>query len=162
MASYVVLEPEAAAARDEEAVLVRDSFAFLAFIVPFFWFLWHRMWFEALAALALGLMLGALAAQPGAYGTVGTLLSLLLGILIGLEARALRVAALRRRGWREWGVVEADSREEAEARFAAEAAAPAPRPAAAPPPVRPVPPAGHARPATDRPSLGLIDYPRKS
>lgn len=162
MASYVVLESEDTSGRGDEVVFVRDGFSFLAFIVPFFWFLWHRMWFEALAALVLSVTLGALAVQPGAYSAMAPLLSLLLGLLIGLEARALRVAALRRRGWHEWGLVEADSIEEAEARFATEVASAARRPAAAPPLVRAVPPASRPRPATEGPSLGLIDYPRKS
>ena len=52
MASYVVMEPPEGG--PEQAILVRDGFALLAFIMPFLWFLWHRMWLEALAAPITG------------------------------------------------------------------------------------------------------------
>lgn len=162
MASYMVLEPgKGASGREEKAVLIRDGFAVLAFIVPFFWFLFHRMWLEALAVLAFGLALAALGMQP-AFTLLAPVLSLLLSFFIGLEARALRAAALRRRGWVDWGVVEAANRKEAEARYVAEAATRAERPAAAPPPV-PVPSrTGERRAKTMAPAFGLLDYPRRT
>ncbi|WP_163272467.1 DUF2628 domain-containing protein [Chelativorans alearense] len=151
MATYLVLEPGGASQeKAEKAVVVRDGFSFLAFFMPFFWFLWHRMWLEALAALALGLILGALGAQPG-YAALSLGLSLLLSALIGLEARSLRVAALGRRGWTLWGVVEAGSHNEAEMRYASEAAPPAAPLAVKAPP--------HAGPAKGS-SFDLLDYPR--
>ncbi|MGO4841282.1 DUF2628 domain-containing protein, partial [Rhizobiaceae sp. 2RAB30] len=75
---------------------------------------------------------------------------------------ALRMAALRRRGWREAGVVEADSMADAEIRYFAEPADDEPdvadqtaRPAAQPatgiqPPLRTTP---------SGPALGLFSYP---
>lgn len=138
MASYLVLEPAGTdRERVEKAIILRDGFAFLAFLAPFLWFLWHRMWLEALAVLALGLALAALSAQP-AYSGLGLVLSLLLSALIGLEAQALRAAALRRRGFHDWGVVEGANRAEAEMRYLAETAredgpAPARSAPAAPP-----------------------------
>ncbi|MCT7376224.1 DUF2628 domain-containing protein [Chelativorans salis] len=158
MASYLVLEPGGAAQeKAEKAVFVRDGFAALAFLVPFFWFLWHRMWLEALAALVLGLMLGALGTLLG-FSLVAPLIGLLLSVLIGLEAQNLRVAALRRRGWSVWGVVEAGNHNEAEMRYAADVAPLADRPPAAPPTVPAALSAGTGLARGS--SFDLLDYPR--
>ena len=48
---------------------------------------------------------------------VAVALSLLVSLFAGLEGAALRIAALRRRGWREIGIVEADSEDDAETRY---------------------------------------------
>jgi hypothetical protein len=151
MARYVVMEqPEAGS--DDDPLFVRDGFHLLAFVVPIVWFAWHGLWIEAIAALAVTLVLSAL----GTFGLLAgaaTWVGLLAALYFGLEAANLRIAALRRRGWREWGVVEADSRAEAETRQAAEIADPA---EAAPPP-RPLP----AKPSTadHGPALGMFGYP---
>lgn len=163
MASYVIMEPppEASGRVSRDPVFVRDGFAFLAFLLPFFWLLWHRLWIEAALALGVTLVLGGLGEYGGA-GPLASLLSLLVSIYVGLEGAALRMAALRRRGWREAGVVEADSMADAEIRYFAEPADDEPdvadqtaRPAAQPatgiqPPPR-TPPSG--------PALGLFSYP---
>src|SRR3990170_2959115 len=115
MAVYVVMEPPAANATEaaERAVLVRDGVSFWAFLVPPLWLLWHRLWIEAALAFAVSMGLTALGGTTG-FGFIGAMLSLLVSIFVGLEGQALRVNALRRRGWREWGVVEANNVEEAE------------------------------------------------
>lgn len=119
MASYVVMEPPET---HSDAALVRDGFYFFAFPVPVLWFLWHRMWLEAgiafIAAIVIGLMPGL---SPLSFP-----LALLVGLYVGLDAAALRISALRRRGWREWGVVEAANRIEAETRYFTELPEPLP------------------------------------
>lgn len=168
MATYVVMEPPAVRGRDvaEEACFVRDGFTFFAFLVPFVWFLWHRMWVEAVAAIVLMLVLGFLTAfEP--FVDTGTLVSLAVSVLIGLEANALRVAALERRGWRQWGVVEAANRDEAEMRYVAEAVEEAGPSAASVPATTPALPAVAPSTPTTRtgprrpsgPAVGLFDYP---
>lgn len=117
MASYIVMTaPSRAGPEGPETEYVRDGFAILAFIVPWLWLLWHRLWIEALFAIAAALGLAALGNVAG-YGVAGPLLSVLVSIYVGLEGASLRLAALRRRGWREWGVVEADSVDDAEIHF---------------------------------------------
>jgi hypothetical protein len=153
MAIYVIMEPPAAntAEAAERAVLVRDGFSFLAFLVPPLWLLWHRLWIEAalaFAATALG--------ETAGFGFIGAMLSLLVAIFVGLEGQTLRVNALGRRGWREWGVVEASNVEEAEIRYLAGEAPDkivleAPRPT--------VPAVLPARAQPSGPALGLLDYP---
>lgn len=166
MASYVVMVPPggAAAAPEERARAVRDGFAVFAFLAPLLWFLWHRMWIEALATLVVAVGLGLLS-RVDAVSAALPVISLAVSALFGLEAQTLRMAALRRRGWRSWGVVEAGSRDEAEARYVAEAVAAQEARAASPAPARPAvanPPAGvPGRPPRTGPAFGLLDYPWK-
>ena len=151
MASFVVMEsPDRA-----DAAYVRDGFHFFAFLLPPVWLAWHRLWIEAAVTLAVMLGLGAVGAFFGLEAAT-PLLSLIVSIYVGLEAPALRLAALRRRGWHEAGVVDARSWDEAEIRHLyaddTQPAAPAtepPRPAAGGAPASSVP----------APALGLLSYP---
>src|SRR5689334_17784898 len=157
MAIYVVMEPPAANAAEaaERAVLVRDGFAFLGFLVPPLWLLWHRLWIEAAFAFAVGVGLTALGETAG-LGFTGAALSLLVSIFVGLEGPALRINALRRRGWREWGVVEASDAGEAEIRYlAGEEREEAVQQTLPPSTLAPM--AG--RPMPTGPALGLLGYP---
>jgi len=162
MAIYVVMEPPLgnAAAASERAVLVRDGFSLIAFLVPPLWLLWHRLWIEAALAFAAALLLTALGEAAG-FGLTSSLLSLLVSIYVGLEGPALRLAALRRRGWRAWGAVEARDRRDAEIRYLSEVDLPG-REDAVPPfadqPAKPV----AVTPARKGPALGLLDYPGRA
>ncbi|RIK86106.1 MAG: DUF2628 domain-containing protein [Hyphomicrobiales bacterium] len=158
MASYVVMEPPAGAGEaKDKAVLVRDGFHLLAFLVPALWLLFHRLWIEALLVVAVSMALAGAGSVAG-LGNAAPALSLLVALYVGLEGPALRLAAFRRRGWRDWGVVEADNAGDAEIRYLAEAdeeedaREEAVWPAAAAAPVAPPrPPVG--------PALGLFSYP---
>src|SRR5690606_22701891 len=136
--SHVAMEP-ARAKPGEEARLVADRFVFVAFLAPLIWLLWHRLWLEAFVLLAITVALGWLATVPGYEGLSGAL-GLLLSLLVALEGGALRIAALRRRGWREAAIIEAHGRREAELRYIAGIAS-ASRPVIAAGPQEPVPPA---------------------
>ncbi len=158
MAGYVVMEPPAAEiAAGKDAVLVRDGFVWLGFLVPFLWLLWHRLWLEAVIVLALAIGLGILS-EVDSFIYVTPLLSLLVSFYVGLEGPALRLARMRRRGWREAGVVEADNRSDAELRYlfdAAQAGESGLETAA-------VAPVSSSRPQTSSrpsgPALGLLGY----
>jgi hypothetical protein len=156
MAIYVVMEPPAATAEEaaERAVLVRDGFSLIALVAPVVWLLWHRLWIEAALALAAGIGLTVLGETAG-LGFAGAALSLLVSIYVGLEGPALRIDALRRRGWRDWGVVEARDRHEAELRYLAGEEREEPLAE----PVRTAPAATISRPAPAEPALGLLGYP---
>lgn len=110
MASFVVME---APADRDAAVYVRDGFHLWAFLFPPVWLAWHRLWIEALVALAVMAALGTLGGVAG-FGDAAPALSLLVSLYVGLEAPALQIAALRRRGWRDAGVVDAYNRDDAE------------------------------------------------
>jgi hypothetical protein len=154
MASYVIFEPPGAS-RPEDAVFVRDGFHWLAFIVPFFWFLWYRMWIEAGLVFAAMVGLSALEQVDGMQGIVP---AVLLSLGLGFEAPVLRMAAVRRRGWRERGVVEADGYDEAAIRYLADADTDMPAPAPYLPSATPAS-ATPLRRSGAVPALGLFSYP---
>ena len=115
MASYVVMEP-ASDRRGEAAMFMKDAFAPLAVVVPVFWLLCNRLWFEAAMAFCASLALlgaGTWADAPQLAG-IG---SILVGIYVALEGSALKIAAARRRGFDEEAVVDAQSVTEAEERY---------------------------------------------
>jgi hypothetical protein len=120
MASWIVMEPAGGwrAGNATDAAFVRDGFSFLAFLMPPLWLLAHRLWIEAILATA-ALILAAALTQLSGF-TTAILLWLLVSAFVGLEGNALRIAALRRRGWQEWGVVEAGSLDDADAHYAVE------------------------------------------
>lgn len=162
MAIYVAMEPPlgSKAAAPEQAILVRDGFSLIAFLVPPFWLLWHRLWIEAALAFAAALALTALAESAG-YDVTSSLLSLLVSIYVGLEGSALRLAALRRRGWREWGAVEARNLRDAEIRYLAEVG-PAGEGDVSPLADKPNRPQAAAPARQHGPALGLFHYPGKA
>lgn len=163
MASYVVMEPPVADGGDagrERAVLVRDGFHVLAFLVPALWLLWHRLWIEALAVVVVTVALSAFGSAVG-LGNAAPALAFIVSLYVGLEGPALRLAALRRRGWRAWGMVEAGDAGEAEIRYLNEAEGEAGETTVAGPSPVSLPPAAAPRPAAT-PALGLFAYPGKS
>ncbi|TIM25221.1 MAG: DUF2628 domain-containing protein [Mesorhizobium sp.] len=133
MAVYVVMEPPGRGEKPDTTAFVRDGFSWLGFLVPPLWLLWHRLWIEAALAFVAMALLSMLA-----------------------EGLSLGLAALRRRGWHEWGVVEADRLDDADTRYVLEAEAHADEPAPVP---RIVPDAAHARPAQTGLVLGLTHTP---
>jgi hypothetical protein len=101
--------------------------------------------------------LSALEQVGGMQGIVAPI-SVLLSLGLGFEAPALRMAALRRRGWRERGVVEADGRDEAEIRYLADADTDMPASVPYPLSTAPAPTMPPRRPGAV-PALGLFSYP---
>ncbi|AWN39008.1 DUF2628 domain-containing protein [Methylobacterium radiodurans] len=134
MRSYTLhLPPEARPGEAyglDRAVIVQDGFSWPAFAFSVAWFLFHRLW---LAALIVGLSLAVVAGLGHLLGLsriAATLISLLVSILIGLEASSLRRWTLARRGWPARDAVLAGSPAEAEARVMARWLDPATRPPA--------------------------------
>jgi hypothetical protein len=161
MAVFTVHEPPlrpADPAPDPERVLfVRDGFSFWAFLLAPLWMLWHGMWLVLVAYLVLagGLLAGLLVV--GASPAAVIVASLLISLLVGLEAGTLRRVTLRRRGWKEVGLVSGNDREVAERRYFATWRRDGPsRPAAGGRPA-PVPPPSRA-PQT-APVIGLFPEP---
>jgi hypothetical protein len=75
-----------------------------------------------------------------------------------LEGQGLRIAALRRRGWHEWGAVAADRLDDADIRYALEADGRADDEA---PMQRIIPDSALARPTQMGMALGLTHIPGK-
>jgi len=163
MAVYTVHQPPARHADPlpdaERIVFVRDGFSLWAFLIAPVWMLWHRMWVVLLGyVVALGLAdagLVAIGASRAAISVVGLFISL----LVGLEASTLRRFSLRRRGFRNVGIVSGADREEAERRFFTTWQA-EPRsggPAAMPPPIPGAAPVVHDSHTPD--VIGLFPRP---
>ena len=89
-------------------------------------------------------------------GAVLPVLSILVSAYVGFEGQAMRLARLRRLGWREAAVIEAGSKAEAEIRYFsgsyAEQTDPQPGHVAAPP-------ATASSIQAAGPALGLFEYP---
>lgn len=104
-------------APDGEAVLVREGFAWGAFVFGPLWALWHGQWLAALALLAAeaGLATGAiaLAPVPEAVASVG----LAWRVALGFAGAAVLRLAMTAGGWRERAIVAAPTRADAERRW---------------------------------------------
>lgn len=160
MAVYVAMEPPGRGHDGDATVFVRDGFSWPGFLAPPLWLLWHRLWVEALLAVAASALIIAAGSARGLLPTAA-LLILLVMLYTGLEGQALRIAAMARRGWRQWGVLVADNLDDADARYAVEAAA-APTPQQPPQPEPRLPPEPTvARPAQPVSAIGLVPYSGK-
>lgn len=158
MARYVVMEPPGTSENSgERALILRDGFHIVAFLVPPLWLLWNRLWIEAALTFAAMLALTWLGEAEG-FGWTGSALSLLLSIYVGLEGAGMRIAALRRRDWDEWGALDADSLAEAEIRYAVGAADGAGIEVELPWQQ----PTHYSPRRSPRSTLGMVSYPRHS
>jgi hypothetical protein len=121
MSVYTVHEPPlraaAALAEPERFIFVRDGFYVWAFLLTPLWLLWHRLWLVVVGYVVFSAVLDGGLRFAGASAAVIAVVGLLISILIGLEAATLRRFTLRRRHWRNVGVVSGDDLEDAERRF---------------------------------------------
>jgi hypothetical protein len=120
MAAYSVFAPPLSHADAEGAErfkFVRDGFSWPAFILGPLWMLFHRLALVVILWLAVVLVLGAVIGLLRVPSGTASLIFLLLAFLIGLEASTLQSWTLKRRGWREIGIVVASEPEVAERRF---------------------------------------------
>lgn len=155
MASYVAMRPPGNESA-EHVQFVRDGFSIVAFFVPFIWLAWHRLWLEAILVFAVAVLIGVLG-ETTAWGPALAPLMTFLGLYVAVDGGVLRVSALKRRGWTEAGVVEANDLDEAEIRwFAGDRPPQQPTPEQAPLPALSPHPAA-AKPFA--PALGLLSYP---
>jgi hypothetical protein len=121
MPVYTVHQPPGAPSRDATRVMfVRDGFYFWAFLFGPLWLLFRRLWlvlviyFAVMSAVHAALWLVKASAETHFWVTFA------IAILLGLEASTLWRGTLRRRGWKDLGVVVGDDLEVAERRFFAQ------------------------------------------
>jgi hypothetical protein len=168
MAVYTVHEPllraTEASADPERFVFVRDGFYVWAFLLTSLWMLWRRLW---LVLVGYIVVLGALDIAMvilGASQAVVVLGGVLISLFVGLEASTLRRFTLRRRGWKNVGIVSGDDAEDAEWRFfdawaRTARAQPVPRPPKAGLPSAPVPRLPQGDAAGSSGVIGLFPEP---
>lgn len=114
MRSYIVLTPPGGPETDHgSTLLLADRFSGLAFLFPWLWLFWHRLWGAGMAALLVQIGSGVLLQAPG-LAPAGLLLGLALSLLIGFEGRQYYSEALVRRGWAVASIVFAQDRPTAE------------------------------------------------
>lgn len=160
MRTWTVHLPREAAPGDpaayDRAILVRDGFVWSAFFFSVLWMLWHRLWLAAILTLAvfLGLSWGLPEFEIGEGPAM--VISLLVSILIGLEASTIRRWTYERRGLPVRDVVAAPDYDRADAlacaRFLARgevAPPPVVAPAVVPAPAMPAPVDFGKRPPRD-------------
>jgi Protein of unknown function (DUF2628) len=121
MSVYTVHKPPlragAAASDVERFAFVRDGFSWWAFLFAPLWMLRHRMWLVLIGYVVIAAAIEVPVKLSGAPGFAASIIGLLLGLLVGLEAGTLRRFTLNRRGWKNLGVVSGDDLEDAERRF---------------------------------------------
>lgn len=118
MRTYTIHLPSDAVAGEshglDRAILVPDGFSLQAFVFGPLWFFFHRLWLAGLGVLAL-LVAAGFAGRFLGFGTfAGFLVTVLLLLLIGMEASSLRRWTYARNGRPARDAVVAHSAEEAE------------------------------------------------
>jgi hypothetical protein len=122
MARYLVHVKGEGAGALEQAVFVRDGFAYFALVFGPFWLLAKGAWISAVLAMIVFALFGFGLALAG-LGMLTGLVFFLLSALISLENGVIRGWELRLRGYREAALVSGDDHEVIERRFFAEASA---------------------------------------
>src|SRR3984957_9348499 len=94
MSVYTVHEPPrragTAAANVERFAFVRDGFSWWAFLFAPLWMLRHRMWLGVIGYVVIAGAIEVPVKLSGAPGFAASVIGLLLGLLVGLEAGTLR------------------------------------------------------------------------
>jgi hypothetical protein len=132
MSVYTVHAPQAGEVDPERFQFVRDGFHFWAFVFAPLWLLFKRQWLAFVIYLGVAVILQVGLWLIGMPRTVHGVVSLLMHLLVGIEAATVQRWTLGLKGWNELGVVSGDRYETAERRFfdnwtarAAKAATPA-------------------------------------
>ncbi len=98
-----------------EAVLIPDAPSFMALVLPFFWLIWHRLWwpvlFYALLTITFLLLL------PTSLNVIVAGLTILPGFYLFLEGQELRRKKLERGGWTLAATIEEQDMNAAEYRY---------------------------------------------
>jgi len=121
MLTFTVHEPPNPPAdrvdRAESLVFVKDGFSWPAALFGPLWLLAYRLWWPLLGYLVLSGGLQAVQWITALDRDWPTFATIALNVLIGLEAGALRVWGLDRRGWHNLGAVTGKTPAECERRF---------------------------------------------
>jgi Protein of unknown function (DUF2628) len=121
MSVYTVHEPPLRTADSrpdpERFVFVRDGFYFWAFLFGPLWMLWRGLWLVLAAYVVILLAIQGTIVIVGASSLAPMAIAVLMSLLVGLEAGTLRRFTLRRRGWRNVGIVSGEDSQDAERRF---------------------------------------------
>ncbi len=114
---YSIHLPPPYSGKDQEPDALREGFSVPAFGLTVIWVLTHRLWRRAglLAVIIAVLAVSVFVLGMGDIGQV--IVSLAFMIWVGMEGNDWRRHALARRGWRDGGVIAADSADAAIRRY---------------------------------------------
>jgi uncharacterized protein DUF2628 len=138
MSVYTVHAPRTDEADPARFEFIRDGFYFWAFVFGPLWLLSKRLWQVALFYIVLAVVLQGALWLIGVPRATHGLVSLLMHLLVGLEAATLHRWTLDQNEWKELGVVSADRYETAERRFFDGWVANSPKAGTPPPPQQPI------------------------
>ena len=125
MRVYTVHERPRLGPEGDDLALVKEGFAWGAFLAPPLWAIHHRLWAVLAAVVAVAALLRLAVAALDLAGTEALSVVVAALLLFGCHANDLRRLILERRVFRRVGAVTAEDLPSAEARFLA--AAPVPR-----------------------------------
>jgi hypothetical protein len=123
MPTFTVHQPPRkaeAVSAPERFVFVRDGFYVWAFLLAPLWLLWRRLWLGFFVYLVANAAIGVVLWSIGAPSGVKVLASLIVALLVGLEASAIWRRKLAWKKWQTLGFAVGDDAETAERRFYAE------------------------------------------
>lgn len=86
----------------EDLFAIRDGFSFLAFLIPPLWFLWRGMWLHAGLGFLAFITVALIPLEALQF-----ILSLLIALWVGFEARFLHLEFLQKQGLAVLGQVKA-------------------------------------------------------
>jgi hypothetical protein len=114
---YSIHLPPPYSARGAEPEAVKEGFCFVAFLLNVIWALANRLWVQAAILFGLMAVLSGIGALIGLNVLGQAILILAVMAWAGMEGNDWRRAALNRRGWREAGIIAAESEDAALRRF---------------------------------------------
>lgn len=120
MRIYTVHEPAAGGVRPEDpanVIFILEGFCWMAFIAPFLWLLYHRMWLAAAAYFGFSVLLGVFAQLEGEPQLLTGLAGLGFSLIVAFEAFEMRRWHLRRKGFRQVASIAAKNLDLAEMRY---------------------------------------------
>ncbi len=117
MQVYTVHQGPSPAAGGDDVVFIHDGFSWPALIVPPLWALYRTLWAVLAGVAVVTLAIEAAARWSGAPLEVVVATTFAAALLFAFEANDLRRWTLRRRGFRDVGVVAGRSLSDAEQRF---------------------------------------------
>lgn len=114
---YSIHLPPPYSARGAEPEAVKEGFCFVAFLLNVIWALANRLWVQAAILFGLMAVLSGIGALIGLNVLGQAILILAVMAWAGMEGNDWQRAALNRRGWREAGIIAAESEDAALRRF---------------------------------------------
>lgn len=100
-----------------DLVLVKEGFSWPAFVFTFIWALWSRMWLPAIVLFSIIVLAGWGVRYLGFGEDVEGLLSLVIGLSLGLFGNDLKRWWLDHQGFQEVAIVSGKNAEDATRRF---------------------------------------------